>query len=119
MALPFVPIVAAATPLVLGALELLRGRSVAREERMARQEERDHTRALAALEARLRALEDADLEQVRLVSELSASLEGAARASQTVARATDATLGRHERLVWVALVAGFSALSLSTWNLVH
>ena len=119
MTLPFVPIVAAATPLVLGAFELLRGRSAAKEERMARQEQRDHVRTLAALEARLRALEDADLEQVRLVSELSASLERAARASETAARAVEARIGRHERLVWVALAAGFSALSLSTWSLVH
>jgi hypothetical protein len=119
MALPYIPIVATVTPLVLGAFELLRGRSAAKEERLARQEERDHARSLAALEARLRALEDADLEQARLVSELAASLEGAARASEALERAIEARIGRHERLVWIALAAGFAALSLSTWSLVH
>jgi anti-sigma-K factor RskA len=119
MALPFIPIVAAVTPLVLGAFELFRGRSAVKEARMARQEDRDHVRSLAALEERLRALEDSDLEQARLVSELAANLERAARASDTTAGASEARMNRHERLVWIALTAAFLALSLSTWSLVH
>ena len=119
MSTPLIPVLAAATPVVLGAFELFRKRSAAKEERVARQEERDYVRALAALEKRLRALEDSDLERARLVSELAADFGRSARASETTARAAEAWMSRNERLVWIALVAGFAALSLSTWSLVH
>lgn len=108
MPLPLGPLISAVTPLVLGALDQYRKR---REERLkhAAVPGAEDVANPAALHTRLEQLEDSDLEQARLISELSRNVETLARTLQIEVDRR----ARLERLVWVALAAAAAGLSLA------
>ncbi len=83
MALPVVPIISAVTPLVLGAFDLYRRRSEARPPQLAPDGAALSSRYAAALQKRMEELESSDLEQARLLSDLSKNLEALARAIES------------------------------------
>lgn len=108
MALPIAQIISAAAPLVMSAVELYRRRNEAKTAGAG-------GAGADALQRRLRELEEADLEQSRLIAELSRSVEAMARmleSSQAESRRKDAKIKR-----LAGCLIGFVALSvaLSIW----
>jgi hypothetical protein len=115
MALPVVPIISAVTPLVLGAFDLYRRRSEARTPQLAPGEPPHSARSAAALQQRMQELEASDLEQARLLSDLSKNLEALARAIESQ---TQDQRRREARLKTWLLATGCAAavaLILAVW----
>ncbi len=112
MPLPLVPIISAVTPLVLGAWELYRKR---RDDRIALKglPESENVSGPVALKRRLDELEESDLEQARLISEFSKTVEALAKTLQ----AENIRQNRLERLLWIAIGLGAvsGALSLALY----
>lgn len=113
MALPVVPIISAVTPLVLGALDLYRRRSGAHLDDLPAAEAAGRPRQAGALNDRLRALEDSDLEQARLLSELSRNVEALARAVASQQEDSQRRARRMKRVVAAALALAGAALVLA------
>ena len=100
MGLPVGPLISAVTPLVLGALDLYRRRK----------EEQSSPGALKEPRNRFEELEASDLEQARLISGLSTSVEALAK---TLEREMEQHRKTHLRLrQMVGLSVALSALSL-------
>lgn len=114
MPFPVASILSAVTPLVLGAVDLYRRRQEATEGRPPA----DGTPLNSdALRVRLRELEESDLEQSRLIGELSRQVEALAKtaaAAQDERRRTEALL---QRVVWGLGTLAVASLALSIWAL--
>ena len=116
MGLPIVPILHALTPLALKAIELYRKRSATQSDLnglVAAGSDQPVTGELMA--RRLRELEESDLEQARLLSELTRQVEALA---QTTAQEIDSTRRRDARtralLGFIGLQA-LTALIVAVW----
>ena len=112
MPLPIAQIISAAAPLVMSAVELYRRRNEAKETGAA-------GGGGESLQARMRALEDADLEQSRLIAELSRSVEAMARtleAAQTEKRRNEQTI---RRLLGLAIALAVLSTGLTIWAIVR
>lgn len=113
MALPLVRIVSAIAPVVLGAFDLYRRRREAKEGDRAVSKE--FMRSPDGLQKRLQELEDADVEQARLISELSNNVEALAT---TLQREIDDGKKREawmRQLLWMALSCAVASLALALW----
>jgi hypothetical protein len=117
MALPVVPIISAVAPIVLGAFDLYRRRSEARGPQLGADEPLQSPRFAAALQQRMQELEASDLEQARLLSDVSKNLEALARALESQRQEQRAREERWWR--WLLILGGTSALALllSVWAL--
>jgi hypothetical protein len=107
MPIPLAQIISAAAPLVMNAVDLYRRRHDATAGPVGASGD--------SLPARLRGLEESDLEQSRLISELSRSLEALARAQADAVEENRRHRATIQRLLWT--VAGLVAVSvtLSIW----
>lgn len=117
MALPFVPIITAVTPLVLGAFDLYRRRSEARVPAVA--SAADLPRLAEALHKRMKELEDSDLEQARLLSGLSQQVEALARTLEAEAQEHRRREARWRRWIVGSLAAALVALVFAIWGLLR
>lgn len=113
MALPVVPIISAVTPLVLGAFDLYRRRSEARTQTVSVADATQVPRLAEALQQRMQALEESDLEQARLLSDLSKNVEALARALDSQLAAARARERRLRRWVVAAGVVAAVALAVA------
>jgi uncharacterized coiled-coil protein SlyX len=108
MPFPAASILSAVTPLVLSAFDLSRRRA----EAQAAQSGMDEANLPpAAMRARLQELEESDVEQTRLISELSRNVEALARTVHGLA----AERRRMRRLVWAFGALAAVSLGLSLW----
>lgn len=110
MAIPVASILSAVAPLVMGAVDLYRRRKEATAENVGAD---SNTASRESLQIRLQGLEASDLEQTRLISELSRSLEALAK---TFVRVHEANL-RTQRMLWVFGAVAVVSLTLAIWSL--
>jgi hypothetical protein len=115
MAIPVVPIISAVAPIVLSALDLYRKRSRTRASGVAAGFEEPTTEEGGHPEwaSRLRALEDSDLEQARLLRDLSQQVEQLARALEAQVTQQRERERRLQRRFWGSLVVAGLALVLA------
>lgn len=108
MGFPIATIISTVTPLVLKAVDLMQKR---------REEKEAHTDALSpdALRTRLAELEDSDLEQTRLITELSRNVEALAKAVQSAQDEARTAQRQLRTLLWAALGLGVAALGVALW----
>lgn len=119
MPLPIIPIITAITPLVLGAFELYRRRCAAQEVRATQSDEKNMAQFAHSLQTRMTELEESDIEQARLISELSKNVEALAKALQSE---IDQNREREIRILRVLiglLILSGSSLGLTLWNLLR
>jgi uncharacterized coiled-coil protein SlyX len=119
MPLPLLPIIAAITPLVLGAFELYRRRSAAQEIRDTQSVENDMARLAHSLQTRMTELEESDIEQARLISELSKNVEALAKALQSEIDQKKEQEVRIYRVIIGLLILSGSSLGLTLWHLLR
>jgi biopolymer transport protein ExbB/TolQ len=117
MPIPVIPIIAAITPLVLGAFELYRRRSAAHEVRAPKNEENDMARLAHSLQKRMTELEESDIEQAKLISELAKNVEALAKALQSEIDEKKEREIRIYRVLIGLLVLGGSSLGLTLWHI--
>lgn len=113
MALPLVRIVSALAPVVMGAFDLYRRRREAKEDGGSRSQE--FMLSPEEIRRRLQDLESADVEQARLISELSNTVEALAT---TLQREMDESRKRENRfrlLLWINGVFSLASLGLAIW----
>jgi hypothetical protein len=115
MALPLVRIVSTLAPLVMGAFDLYRKRREAKEAE--RGQTPESMQSPAVLQKKLRELEDADVEQARLVSELSNTVEALATALQRKIDESEQREARLRQLIWAACAIATTGLAVSLWAL--
>jgi|GEM_PF-4396743 len=118
MALPLVRIVSALAPLVMGAFDLYRKRREAKEidESSSAQE---FMRSPEGLIKHLQELENADVEQARLISELSNTVEALATTLEGEMKEAKKRERRMHQLVWGACVFSVASLGLAVWALLR
>lgn len=120
MGLPVVRIISAVTPLVLGALDLYRRRSGAEAAFSARDTaDSPAGHSGAGLGRRLRALEQSELEQARLLSELSRNVESLAKvvaAQQEEIQRREARARTWLLLAFTLAAAGFGLAAWAVWQ---
>jgi hypothetical protein len=115
MGLPLVPILSALTPVVLGAFDLYRKRREAREANSTAPFQTDGPRTSEVLLKRMEELEASDVEQARLISQLSNTVEALAKNLQQEIEAGRRRDVQLRQRLWIAYgVAGVSAL-LALW----
>lgn len=115
MALPLVRIVSALAPVVMGAFDLYRRRREAKEDGGSRSP--GFALSPEEIRKRLEELEGADVEQARLISELSNTVEALAT---TLEREIDESKKRETRLrlmLWCTGVCSLASLGLVIWML--
>src|SRR5690606_21277502 len=112
MAIPVVPIISAVTPLVLGAFDLYRRRSEARISPVAVSDATQLPRLAESLQQRMQGLEESDLEQARLLTDVTKNVETLARALESQLVAARA---REDKLRWwLIATTGVAAVALVT-----
>lgn len=112
MGLPLVPILHAFAPLAMGAIDLYRKRSAARSGLVAGEAagERAEGESGVGLTRRLRELEESDLEQARLLSELTRQVEMLAK---TIEREMETARRRQAQLqLWLGVVGAVAVIAL-------
>lgn len=119
MAIPFVPIIAALAPLALEAMKLFGKRRTVVAAHTLQPENADISRIAESLHKRMSELEESDVEQARLISELSKNLQRLAEALQSASeeRATHET--RQNRFLMVTLFLIAVCLSMCVWALLR
>lgn len=110
MAFPVASLLSAAAPLVMSALELYRRRN---EATVAHLNTDPSTISRDAVRERLIELEAADLEQTKLISELSRQIEALARSAAAAQRERQ----RMQRLLWIVGAVAVASVALSIWTL--
>ncbi len=117
MALPLVHIVSTLAPLVMGAFELYRKRREAKD--AARGQPHELMLSPEGLQKKLRELEDANVEQARLMSELSNTVEALAMTLQReIAESRKREAGLRQ-LVWAACAFSGAGLAVALWAVVR
>ncbi len=109
MAFPVASLLSAAAPLVMNALELYRRRN---EATVAHLDTDPSTISRDAVRERLIELEAADLEQTKLISELSRQIEALARSAAAAQRERR----QLQRLLWVVGAVAVASVALSVWT---
>ena len=117
MAIPVVPIISAVTPLVLGAFDLYRRRSEARTTSVSVADAGQLPRLAEALQQRMQGLEESDLEQARLLSDVAKSVENLARALESQLAAARAREERSRRWLIATTLVAAAAVVLALWGL--
>lgn len=113
MALPLVHIVSTLAPLVMGAFDLYRKRREAKD--ATRSQNHESMLSPEGLQKKLRELEDANVEQARLMSELSNTVEALAT---TLQREIDESKKREaamRQLVWAACAFSGGSVAVTLW----
>jgi uncharacterized coiled-coil protein SlyX len=117
MGLPLVRIISAMAPVVLGAFDLYQKRREAKEahsqppfgkEDVARTDSGD-------LAKRMQELEESDVEQARLISELSNAVEALTKSLQREIEDGRRTDARLRQITWIACGLGLLNLVLIVW----
>lgn len=112
MGMPLLPIISALTPVVLGAFDLYRKRREATEAHARTVAPQDTTRQENELRTRMQELEASDVEQARLISELSNQVEALAKNLQAEIDAGQRRDIQLRQRIWIAYaVAGVSLLA--------
>jgi uncharacterized coiled-coil protein SlyX len=114
MPIPLIPIITVLTPVVLKAFDLFQKRSTALAERETRGNDAG---SAASLSTRMKELEASDIEQARLISELSVSLEKLARAAEANLQENKRLTRKCERLTWIALSVAIVSCAATGWLL--
>lgn len=115
MALPLVRIVSALAPVVMGAFDLYRKRREAKEEEG--REPRELAQSPENLRKHLEELEEANVEQARLISELSTTVEALATTLQKEIDEGKRRDARMTQWVWAASSLSVASLGLVIWCL--
>jgi len=110
MAFPVASLLSAAAPLVMSALELYRRRN---EASVSHLNADPSTLSRDAVRERLVELEAADLEQTRLISELSRQIEALALSAAAAQRERR----QLQRLLWIVGAVAVASIVLSIWSL--
>lgn len=112
MPIPLIPIITVLTPVVLKAFELFKKRSSALAKR---ENQAAGAGSASSLDTRMKELEASDIEQARLISELSVNLETLARAAEANLQENRRLMQKNERLTWIALFAAAVAFAATSW----
>ena len=115
MGLPLVPIISALTPVVLGAFDLYRKRREAREAHSAPGALASAVSSPQELRKRMDELEASDVEQARLISELSNQVEALAKSLQQEINAGRARDLQLRQRLWIAYASAGLAVLLAVW----
>lgn len=110
MAIPIAQILSAAAPLVMSAVEMYRRRNDAPAAIVPADNE-----SLDALHARLQTLEEADLEQSRLIAELARNLEELAKSHAMLLEENRRYNARVRLLTILVVVLGVAGVGLVAW----
>ena len=117
MAIPVVPIISAVAPLVLGAFDLYRRRSEARVAPVAVSDASQLPLLAESLQQRMQALEESDLEQARLLTDVTKNVETLARALESQLAAAQARETRMRRWLIATSAATVVAFVIAVWAL--
>lgn len=112
MAIPLVRIVTKFAPVVLDAFELYRRRREAKE--TAASAARDG-RGPEEIQKRFRELEDSDVEQARLINELSTTVEALATSVEREIEDGKKREARLRQLVWIAFGVAGGTAAIAVW----
>jgi uncharacterized coiled-coil protein SlyX len=118
MAFPILPIISAVTSLGIAAMDLFSKRkTVVRETRASPMGDVGMKQLADSLAKRMDELESSDVEQARLISELSNNVQKLAEALQIAADAEAKRRIKQSRLIIVIFAVALAGLSVSVWNL--
>lgn len=120
MATPLIPtIINAGTTLVLAALQHFTQRKTERAAQTPQPENPELTQLADSLQKRLNQIEESDVEQARLISELSQNLQKLALAQQADVQDRARRDAINRRLLVGLSVLGITSLAMSAWALGH
>ena len=116
MGLPLVPIITAIAPVVLGAFDLYRKRREATEAHAKLPVgDQELGRTAEDIRRRMQELEQSDVEQARLISELSNTIEALTKTLQREIEDGRAKDARLRQMLWIAMAGGAVNLLLVLW----
>lgn len=115
MGMPLLPIISALTPVVLGAFDLYRKRREAAEAQLRTTPPQEITRTEVELRKRMQELEASDVEQARLISELSNQVEALAKNLQAEIDAGQRRDVQLRQRLWMAYAAAGLSLLVAVW----
>lgn len=119
MAIPFLPIIAALAPLGVEALKLFGKRRAVVAAQTQQPENTDLARLAESLQKRMSELEESDVEQARLISELSKNLQKLAEALQAVSEERAKHEARQNRFLMIAFLLITACLATSVWAMLR
>ena len=113
--MPLLPIISALTPVVLGAFDLYRKRREAAEAHARTVPPQEGPRQENELRTRMQELEASDVEQARLISELSNQVEALAKNLQAEINAGQRRDVQLRQRLWIAYAAAGVSLLAAIW----
>lgn len=119
MALPLIPIISALTTLGTAALGLFSRRSSERATHLIQQDHGGISRLADTLKKRMDELEESDVEQARLISELSKGVQGIAETLQVEVQERAKRDAKLLQFVKGLAVLSAASMCLALWALAH